>query len=419
MWPSLYAREAAALGVRWPRGLLLHGPPGCGKSAAVHAAAADAGAALHVITAATVVGAFTGESERRLREAFAAAAKDAAGGRPVLILLDEASQPGTGREWALPPPRACHPPAHACPWPPCACSHPQLDTLCPRRDASRQHEARIVGQLLTLLDGAAALGAAPAGAGSGSGGGGRPPGHILVVGATNRPNAVDPALRRAGRSAAHGGRRRRHCVRRAGHAGSLQAVPSAEWPSPSPRHARRLEREIAVGVPDAAARAAILRLLTRELPLDASVDLPRYAWHGTALVAGTRPACRCTCPGPSAPARAACARSHPANVRRRLAHDCHGYTGADLSALCREAAMRAVAATMAGGAAGEASGAQQHEQQAAVAQQHEQQASAAQQAQAQAHELRPVTAADFAAAMRRVGPSMARGAAVELDRIRW
>jgi len=89
-WPVRYAAEGAALGVRWPRGVLLHGPPGCGKSLLVRCVADEAGAALHVLTAADVFGAFVGESERRLREAFAAAAADAAAGRPAIIFLDEA-----------------------------------------------------------------------------------------------------------------------------------------------------------------------------------------------------------------------------------------------------------------------------------------------------------------------------------------
>ena len=59
-WPLLYAEEAAALGVRWPRGILLHGPPGVGKSAAVAAVAAEFGATLHLVTASTVFGAYTG-----------------------------------------------------------------------------------------------------------------------------------------------------------------------------------------------------------------------------------------------------------------------------------------------------------------------------------------------------------------------
>ena len=59
-WPARYACQAAQLGVRWPKGLLLHGPPGCGKTAAVHAVAHECGAAVHLITASSVVGAFTG-----------------------------------------------------------------------------------------------------------------------------------------------------------------------------------------------------------------------------------------------------------------------------------------------------------------------------------------------------------------------
>ena len=74
----------------------------------------------------------------------------------------------------------------------------QLDSLCPRRDGARQHEARIVGQLLTLLDGTATLNPAPRQQ-PGQQQQGRRAGHILVVGATSRPNAVDPALRRPGR----------------------------------------------------------------------------------------------------------------------------------------------------------------------------------------------------------------------------
>ncbi|PSC74873.1 cell division control 48-like protein B [Micractinium conductrix] len=265
-------------------------------SAAVHALARECGAALHLVTAACVIGAFTGESERRLREAFAAALKDAAGGRPVIIFLDE------------------------------------VDALCPHRTAAQQHEARIVGQLLTLLDGVSALnprqGQVPGAAAPQQAG--QPQdqqrhqqqhaGHVLVVGATSRPNAVDPALRRPG----------------------------------------RLEREILVQAPDAAARAAILRLLAARLPLDASVDL------------------------------------------QRLAQESHGYTGADLQALCVEAAMHAIGAPAAG-SIGNATAAA---------------AAAAPEAEP-LPALRSVTAADFAAALKQVGPSMARGAAVEFDPISW
>ncbi|EFN51849.1 hypothetical protein CHLNCDRAFT_37221 [Chlorella variabilis] len=262
-WPMQYSTAAVQLGVRWPKGLLLHGPPGCGKTAAVHAVALECGAAMHLVTAASIVGAFTGESERRLRDVFAAANKDAEAGQLVVIFLDE------------------------------------VDSLCPRRESARQQEARIVGQLLTLLDGATALGPQCKQVEHGK----QRLGHILVVGATSRPNAVDPALRRPG----------------------------------------RLEREILVPIPDAAARTSILRLLTQRLPLDGSVDL------------------------------------------QQLAFECHGYTGADLGALCREAGMSAIAFLHT----------------------------------APRSMMRLVTADDFVAAMKRVGPSMARGAAVEYRPINW
>ena len=84
------------------------------------------------------------------------------------------------------------------------CTCLQIDALCPRREASRQHEARIVGQLLTLLDGTAALNAPAVHATQASGGAQQASGHILVAAATSRPNALDPALRRAGRCAHEG-----------------------------------------------------------------------------------------------------------------------------------------------------------------------------------------------------------------------
>ncbi|KAK9843703.1 hypothetical protein WJX81_003048 [Elliptochloris bilobata] len=209
-WPVEHAEEAAALGVTWPRGVLLHGPPGCGKTAVVRAIAGELGAYVHELPASAVFGAHTGESERRLRDAFAAAAAAAAPGRPAVLLLDEA------------------------------------DALAPRRDAHRPHEARVVAQLLTLLDGAA----------SASGAAGR----LTVVAATSRPHALDPALRRPG----------------------------------------RLDHEVAVPVPSARARAAILALHAARLPLAPDVDL------------------------------------------ETLSSAAIGYSGADLAALCREAAMRAL-----------------------------------------------------------------------------
>jgi SpoVK/Ycf46/Vps4 family AAA+-type ATPase len=149
------------------------------------------GAALHSITPGSVFGAYLGESERRLRDSFEGAAAQAADGQLAIVFLDE------------------------------------VDALCPRRgpgggsSGSNQHEARVVAQLLTLLDGAAALedAAAASDGGGGAAAGGRAAGRLVVVAATNRPNALDPALRRPG----------------------------------------RLDREVAVSVPDAGQRAAILR----------------------------------------------------------------------------------------------------------------------------------------------------------------
>ncbi|KAL4854008.1 Cell division control protein 48 B [Chlorella vulgaris] len=173
-------------------------------------------------------------------------------------------------------------------------AHPcsmQIDALCPRRDSARSHEARIVAQLLTLLDGAAGRNAISAR---------YPRLDIVIVAATSRPNAVDPALRRPG----------------------------------------RFDVEIMVPPPDATARASILQVLIQHLPLHEPLDLTQ------------------------------------------LASDCHGYTGADLGALCREAAMNAASkgAASVGGT---------------------------------------ISAGDFVAAMKRVGPSLARGATAPFEAVSW
>jgi len=254
-WPHMHADKASRLGLAWPRGLLIHGPPGTGKSAAVRAAAAAHGALLLTITPGSVFGPFVGDSERRLRRVWAraAAAAAAAPGRPVVILLDD---------------------AHA---------------LAPARSAAGAHEGRVVATLLTLLDGAAA-------------GGGGAAGTIApaVIATTARPAALDPALRRAG----------------------------------------RLDREVAVPLSAAPARAAILALHASRLPLAADVDL-------AAIATGAR-----------------------------------GLSGADLAAVAREAARAALtsaaAAATAEGGANPAT-------------------------------ARPVSAADFKAALATVGASATRG----------
>lgn len=255
-WPFLYHQEATELGVKWPRGVLLHGPSGTGKTSAVYAVASEFNAIVHLVTAGSILGSFVGESERRLREIFSTAARDAEEtGAPVVLFLDD------------------------------------VDSLCPRRGPGQQHEARLVGQLLTLLDGAAsssisnsATGNATTNSSSNSSlddtnrgsknslGACRtstaaaiknqtPAGHVVVIGATSRPNALDPALRRPG----------------------------------------RLDREVTVPIPSLHARSQILASLAATLPLD------------------------------------------PGNVDLDLiSSQCHGYTGADLEALCREAAMEVI-----------------------------------------------------------------------------
>mmetsp|Transcript_48868 Transcript_48868/g.156524 ORF Transcript_48868/g.156524 Transcript_48868/m.156524 type:complete len:406 (-) Transcript_48868:133-1350(-) len=106
-WPLRYNREAEALGVKWPRGLLLHGPPGCGKTLLVQTVAEECGARVHSAGAASVFGAFAGESEKNLRGVFEAAEADAAAGTPTVVFLDE------------------------------------IDALCPARSGQKQHEARV------------------------------------------------------------------------------------------------------------------------------------------------------------------------------------------------------------------------------------------------------------------------------------
>ncbi|KAL0051736.1 hypothetical protein WJX82_001191 [Trebouxia sp. C0006] len=263
-WPLLYAEEGAAIGVRWPKGMLLHGPPGCGKTLVARSVAAEFDAEVHEISAASVFGAYTGESERKLREAFEAAEATAKSGRAAVIFLDE------------------------------------VDALCPRRDSQHQHEARVVAQLLTLMDGASSQEGTD--------------GRLSIVAATNRPNVLDPALRRPG----------------------------------------RLDREVAIPVPGPTERAAILQLHAGSLPLADDVALPD------------------------------------------LATACHGYSGADLAALCREAAMTALsdaaAAILEGGSEG---------------------------SEVDMKLARPVSQADFEGAMKRVGPSITRGSEVAVSPVLW
>jgi transitional endoplasmic reticulum ATPase len=181
----------------------LHGPPGCGKTLLARAVANESEANFYSINGPEIMSKFYGESEARLREMFQQAQKNA----PSIIFVDE------------------------------------LDAIAPKREeVTGEVERRVVAQLLALMDGLSGRG------------------YLIVIGATNRPEALDPALRRPG----------------------------------------RFDREIEISVPDQKGRYEIMQIHTRGMPLTDDVDL------------------------------------------EKLAKMSHGYTGADLSALSRETAMKAL-----------------------------------------------------------------------------
>ena len=197
--PELFQR----LGIEPPKGVLLHGPPGCGKTLLARAVANESEANFYSINGPEIMSKFYGESEARLREIFQQAQQNA----PSIIFVDE------------------------------------LDAIAPKREeVTGEVERRVVAQLLALMDGLSGRG------------------NVIVIGATNRPGALDPALRRPG----------------------------------------RFDREIEIGVPDKKGRYEVLQIHTRGMPLAEDVDLPK------------------------------------------LSAMTHGYTGADLSALGRETAMKAL-----------------------------------------------------------------------------
>jgi len=197
--PELFEK----LGVEAPKGVLLHGPPGTGKTLLAKAVASETSANFTSIGGPEIMSKFYGESEERLRDIF----KEAAENAPSIIFIDE------------------------------------IDSIAPKRDeVTAETERRIVAQLLALMDGLQTRG------------------KVVVIGATNRPNALDPAIRRPG----------------------------------------RFDREIEIGIPDKDGRLEILHIHTRGMPLADDVDLVQ------------------------------------------LASMTHGYVGADVAALTREAAMRAL-----------------------------------------------------------------------------
>ncbi|WP_343929874.1 AAA family ATPase [Tsukamurella strandjordii] len=181
LWPLRHPDTFARLGVEPPRGVLLYGPPGCGKTFVVRALAASGQLSVHAVKGAELMNKWVGESEKAVRDLFARAR----GSAPSLIFLDE------------------------------------VDALAPRRGQSSDSGVgdKVVAALLTELDGA------------------EPLRDVVVLGATNRPDLVDPALLRPG----------------------------------------RLERLIFVPPPDAQARAEILKTASRSIPLADDVDLAALA----------------------------------------------------------------------------------------------------------------------------------------------
>lgn len=174
--PGLFKR----IGIKPPKGILLHGPPGTGKTLIARAIANETGAYLHVINGPEIMSKMSGESESNLRKAFEEAEKHS----PGIIFMDE------------------------------------IDSIAPNREKTQgEVERRIVSQLLTLMDGMKEMS------------------NIIVLGATNRPNAVDPALRRFG----------------------------------------RFDREIEIGVPDDLGRLEVLGIHTKNMHLADDVDLEEIA----------------------------------------------------------------------------------------------------------------------------------------------
>ncbi|MCX8174929.1 MAG: CDC48 family AAA ATPase [Candidatus Micrarchaeota archaeon] len=195
--PELFER----LGIEAPKGVLIYGPPGTGKTLLARAVASESEANFIHIGGPELVSKFVGESEERLRQIF----KEAQENAPSIIFMDE------------------------------------IDAIAPNREeVTGEVERRMVSQLLTLMDGLKARG------------------QVIVIGATNRPNSIDPALRRPG----------------------------------------RFDREVELGVPDRQGRKEILQIHTRSMPLAEDVNIDE------------------------------------------LASITHGYTGADISSLTKEAAMK-------------------------------------------------------------------------------
>lgn len=201
--PMRYPELFEKIGVEAPKGVLLYGPPGTGKTLLAKAVAGETNAHFISLSGPEIMGKYYGESEERIREIF----KQAEANSPSIIFIDE------------------------------------IDSIAPKRDeVSGEVEKRIVSQLLTLMDGMKSRG------------------KVVVIAATNRPDSIDPALRRPG----------------------------------------RLDREIEIGIPDEDGRLDILSIHTRGMPMDGQVDL------------------------------------------KSISKTTHGFVGADLEILSKEAAMRSL-----------------------------------------------------------------------------
>lgn len=201
--PLKHPKIFEVLGIDPPKGVLLHGPPGTGKTLIARAVASETDAHFIKINGPEIIHKFYGESEAKLRGIFEEASKRA----PCIIFLDE------------------------------------IDAIAPKRaEVTGDVEKRVVAQLLALMDGLESRG------------------EVIVIGATNIPNNLDPALRRPG----------------------------------------RFDRELTIGVPDKQGRLEVLQIHSRGMPLEEDVSL------------------------------------------EQLAQKTHGFVGADLEALCREAAMNAI-----------------------------------------------------------------------------
>ncbi len=253
--PMKHPEVFEKLGIESPKGVLMYGPPGTGKTLIARAVANESGANFKSINGPEIMSKYYGESEQRLREIFEQANKDA----PSIIFIDE------------------------------------LDSIAPKREeVTGEVERRVVAQLLTMMDGLEERG------------------QVVVIGATNRIDAIDPALRRPG----------------------------------------RFDREIEIGVPDRNERIEILQIHTRGMPLSGEVKLDD------------------------------------------IADRTHGFVGADISALAREAAMKALRRYL---------------------------------PQIKLDEAVPkeilnsmqVTAADFDAALKDVEPSAMREVLVEISNVSW